>query len=42
MRVVRNEESLEALFNEARNEARVAFGDDTVFLEKFIENTSTY
>ncbi len=37
MRVVRNEESLEALFNEARNEARVAFGDDTVFLEKFIE-----
>lgn len=37
MRVVREEESLERSFNEARNEAKKAFGDDTVFLEKFID-----
>ncbi|MEP6512351.1 MAG: pyruvate carboxylase [Parafilimonas sp.] len=38
MRVVRNDEQLRKLLPEARNEAKVAFGDDTVFLEKFIEN----
>lgn len=38
MRVVRNEEDLSKAFFEARNEAAKAFGDDTVFLEKFIEN----
>ncbi len=38
MRVVRNETQLEQSLPEARNEARVAFGDDTVFFEKFIES----
>ena len=38
MRVVRSEEDLVTEFNEARNEAENAFGDGTIFLEKFIEN----
>ncbi|MEL6697452.1 MAG: pyruvate carboxylase [Bacteroidota bacterium] len=38
MRVLRNEEQMAKAFFEARNEARNAFGDDTVFLEKFVEN----
>lgn len=38
MRVVRNDAELEAGFSNARNEALKAFGDGTVFLEKFIEN----
>lgn len=38
MRVVRNEEDLEKTVIEARNEAKTAFGNDTVFLEKFIES----
>ena len=38
MRVVRQPEDLEKAFTEARNEAKNAFGDDTIFLEKFIEN----
>ncbi len=38
MRVARDEEQLVKLFNEARSEAKTAFGDDTVFLEKFIDN----
>jgi len=37
MRVVREEKLLEQLFNEAKREALTAFGDDTVFIEKFIE-----
>ncbi|MFA5243777.1 MAG: pyruvate carboxylase [Pedobacter sp.] len=37
MRVVRNDEELKKAFGEARSEAKNAFGDDTVFLEKFIE-----
>jgi pyruvate carboxylase len=37
MRVVRNDEELEKSLPEARNEARTAFGNDTVFFEKFIE-----
>lgn len=37
MRVVRDEASLEKNFLEAKNEARVAFGDDTIFFEKFID-----
>ncbi|WP_234733214.1 pyruvate carboxylase [Tellurirhabdus bombi] len=36
MRVVRAEEEFEKAFNEAKNEAKNAFGDDTIFLEKFI------
>ena len=38
MRVVRHAEDLELAFNEARGEAAKAFGDDTIFLEKFIDN----
>ena len=38
MRVVRNDEELKKSFHEARSEAKNAFGDDTVFLEKFVEN----
>lgn len=38
MRVVRDEEQLRKAFHEARSEAKNAFGDDTVFLEKFVEN----
>lgn len=38
MRVVKDEPFLERAFIEARAEAKKAFGDDTVFLEKFIEN----
>lgn len=38
MRVVRERSQLENLYNEAKGEAAKAFGDDTIFLEKFIEN----
>lgn len=38
MRVVRNDDQLIHEYNEARGEAKTAFGDDTVFIEKFIEN----
>lgn len=38
MRVVRDAASLEKAFIEAKREAKTAFGDDTIFLEKFIEN----
>ncbi|SDX42268.1 pyruvate carboxylase [Hymenobacter psychrophilus] len=38
MRVIRDDEALERGFFEARNEALKAFGDDTVFLERFVEN----
>jgi len=37
MRVVRNDADLKKSFGEAKNEAGNAFGDDTIFLEKFIE-----
>ena len=37
MRVVRSGEELKKAFPEARSEAKNAFGDDTVFLEKFVE-----
>jgi pyruvate carboxylase len=37
MRVIRDDEQLRKGFFEARNEAQNAFGDDTVFLEKFVE-----
>jgi pyruvate carboxylase len=36
MRVVKNEQELEKSIIEAGNEARVAFGNDSIFLEKFI------
>ncbi len=38
MRVIRNVEELEKAYPESRREAGNAFGDDTVFLEKFVEN----
>ncbi|MGV3530380.1 MAG: pyruvate carboxylase [Flavisolibacter sp.] len=38
MRVIRSVDELEQSFNEARREAKNAFGDDTVFFEKFIES----
>lgn len=38
MRVIRTEVELKKAFPEARRESLNAFGDDTVFLEKYIEN----
>ncbi|MFK7953191.1 MAG: pyruvate carboxylase [Ekhidna sp.] len=38
MRVVRDEHTLVKSFNEAKSEAKKAFGDDTIFLEKYVEN----
>jgi pyruvate carboxylase len=38
MRVVHNEEELSKAFFDARNEAAKAFGDDTVFIEKYIDS----
>ncbi|WP_028296238.1 pyruvate carboxylase [Olivibacter sitiensis] len=38
MRVVRNDEDLKKAFREARSEAKNAFGNDTVFIEKYVEN----
>ncbi len=37
MRVVRNQEQLIQAYDEARGEAKTAFGNDTVFLERFID-----
>ncbi|MBC6410177.1 MAG: pyruvate carboxylase [Ekhidna sp.] len=37
MRVVRNEKELIKSYNEAKSEAGKAFGDDTIFLEKYVE-----
>lgn len=37
MRIVRTEEQLEAAMESAANEARAAFGDGTLYMEKFIE-----
>lgn len=38
MRVVRTEEELEKAYQEAKNEAKNAFGDETLFIEKFIDD----
>ena len=38
MRVVKDNEALKQAFSEARNEAGKAFGDDTVFLEKYLDS----
>lgn len=38
MRVIRSDAELRKAFPEARRESLNAFGDDTVFLEKFVEN----
>src|SRR5262245_6209627 len=37
MRIVRSEAELPALLAQARGEARSSFGDETVFLEKYVE-----
>jgi pyruvate carboxylase len=38
MRIIREDKDLELHFNSARNEALNAFGDDTMFLEKYVED----
>ena len=38
MRIVRNAEDLQSHFDSARNESLNAFGDDTMFLEKYVED----
>ncbi len=38
MRVIRDEEQLRSSYPESKREAGNAFGDDTVFIEKFVEN----
>ena len=38
MRIIRKPEDLELNFDSASNEALNAFGDDTMFLEKYVEN----
>lgn len=38
MRLVRDETTLENAFETARSEAKVAFGNDGVYIERFIEN----
>ncbi|WP_441835276.1 ATP-binding protein, partial [Paraburkholderia caledonica] len=37
MRIVRDESELESLTSSAANEAQSAFGDATLYMEKFIE-----
>ena len=37
MRVIRSEDELEVLFNSAQSEAAAAFGNDNLYMEKFIE-----
>src|SRR5262249_22699459 len=37
MRVIRSEAELEPLFNSAQSEAGAAFGNDNLYMEKFIE-----
>src|SRR5690606_20212587 len=38
MRIIRKDEDLEQNFDSARNEAQNACGDDTMFLEKYVED----
>ncbi len=38
MRIIRSKEEISKAFNEASNEALRAFGDDTIFIEKYVEN----
>ena len=38
MRVIHDEESLEKAFREAQREAGNAFGDDTIFIEKYVDD----
>jgi acetyl-CoA carboxylase biotin carboxylase subunit len=36
MKIVRNEEELDSQLSQARSEAKAAFGDDTVYIEKYL------
>lgn len=38
MRILRNDDNLKSQFESARSEALNAFGDDTMFLEKYVED----
>ncbi|HCT65605.1 MAG TPA: acetyl-CoA carboxylase biotin carboxylase subunit [Lachnospiraceae bacterium] len=38
IRVVRKEEDLEAAYESAKSETKAAFGDDTMYMEKLVEN----
>jgi len=38
MKVVPDEESFDSLMSQARSEAKAAFGDDTVYMEKYLGN----
>ncbi|RFC53281.1 pyruvate carboxylase [Brumimicrobium aurantiacum] len=38
MRVIQNQEQLKQAYPESKREAKAAFGDDTVFVEKFVQN----
>ncbi|MGK0235783.1 MAG: pyruvate carboxylase, partial [Psychroserpens sp.] len=38
MRIIRNQEDLEKNYDSAKNESLNAFGDDTMFLEKYVED----
>lgn len=38
IRIVREERDLEEAYNSAKSEAKVAFGDDRIYMEKVIEN----
>lgn len=38
MRLVWNKEELPKLFDSAKSESKAAFGDDTMYMEKFLEN----
>ena len=38
MRVIHKEEELEKAFSEAKREAGNAFGDDTIFIEKYVDD----
>lgn len=38
IRIVREESELEEAYNSAKSEAKIAFGDDSIYMEKVIEN----
>src|SRR5690606_38607764 len=38
MKVVQSEDELESLMSQAKSEAKAAFGDDTVYMEKYLSN----
>ena len=38
MKVVQSEDELETLMSQAKSEAKAAFGDDTVYMEKYLSN----